>query len=147
MNCKAFGTSFLYWVDFTKTIFKGFFPSLWKGYKKALYYIRYPLLYKNRYHQNPEIIYLVFIPMFFSLSLFKSLDLIQNSKIQSTYMATIKVSWRIRTISQDESLWLKINLCEKFVPCGFIQKILNHGCKYLGLYRWLIFALHKIITS
>ena len=45
-----------------------------------------------------------------------------------------QTSKRIRNISNDESLWLKINLSEKLVPAAFLQKILNNGCKYLSLY-------------
>ena len=45
-----------------------------------------------------------------------------------------QVSKRIRAISQDQSLWLKINLYEnKSVATGFLEYVLNNGCKYLGL--------------
>ena len=40
---------------------------------------------------------------------------------------------RIRSISHDESLWQKINLCEKIVPTEFLEFVLNNGCKYLSL--------------
>ena len=43
------------------------------------------------------------------------------------------LSRRIRTISQDESLWQKINLCWQTIPIGFLQMVLNNGCKYLNL--------------
>ena len=45
-----------------------------------------------------------------------------------------KVSRRFRKISQDDSLWQKVNLCRKTVSCEFLQTILKNGCKYLSLY-------------
>ena len=43
-----------------------------------------------------------------------------------------QVSKRLRAISVDS--WpKKLNLCYKKVPIGFIQKLLDSGCKYLGL--------------
>ena len=45
-----------------------------------------------------------------------------------------QVSKRIRAISQDQSLWLRIDLYEnKSVATGFLEYVLNNGCKYLGL--------------
>ena len=43
------------------------------------------------------------------------------------------LSRRIRKISQDETLWQKINLSSQSVPAGFLQMVLNNGCKYLCL--------------
>ena len=45
-----------------------------------------------------------------------------------------QTSKRIRMISNDESLWLKINISRKRVPAAFLQKILINGCKYLSLH-------------
>ena len=43
-----------------------------------------------------------------------------------------QVSKRLRAISVDS--WpKKLNLCYKKVPIGFLQKLLDSGCKYLGL--------------
>ena len=45
-----------------------------------------------------------------------------------------QVSKRIRAISQDKSLWLKINLyAKRFVATGFLEYVLKNGCQYLGL--------------
>ena len=45
-----------------------------------------------------------------------------------------QVSKRIRAISNDDNLWpKKLNLCCKKVPVGFLQKLLESGCKYLSL--------------
>jgi hypothetical protein len=45
-----------------------------------------------------------------------------------------QVSKRIRAISQDQSLWLRIDLNEnKSVAAGFLEYVINNGCKYLGL--------------
>ena len=45
-----------------------------------------------------------------------------------------KVSKRFRAISNYQYLWPKtLNLCYKKVPVGFLQKLLDSGCKYLSL--------------
>ena len=44
-----------------------------------------------------------------------------------------QVSKRIRRVCHDESIWKKVNLCEKNLPSGFIEMILGNGCKYLNL--------------
>ena len=44
-----------------------------------------------------------------------------------------QVSKRFRAIN--ETIWEKVNLCEKIVPVGFIEMILNQKCQYLSLYR------------
>ena len=45
------------------------------------------------------------------------------------------MSKRIRTICYDVSLWRKINLYDKVVPCEFLKMILTNGCKYLRVQR------------
>ena len=47
------------------------------------------------------------------------------------------VSKRMRAISNDESLWVKLNLFEGNVPYGFIKKAVENGCRYLSLARAL----------
>ena len=51
-----------------------------------------------------------------------------------------QVSKRFRSISNDEQyLWpKKINICCKGVPGGFLQKLLDNGCKYLSLSEAII---------
>jgi hypothetical protein len=44
-----------------------------------------------------------------------------------------QVSKRLRAISNDQSLWSKLNLFEKEVPYGFIEKAVQNGCEYLNL--------------
>ena len=46
-----------------------------------------------------------------------------------------QVSKRFRAISNDDKyLWPKMaNLCYKKVPVGFLQRLLDSGCKYLSL--------------
>jgi hypothetical protein len=61
------------------------------------------------------------------LKTFKCLD-------RKNLLRCSKVSRRFRKISQDDSLWQKVNLCRKTVPCEFLQTILKNGCKYLSLY-------------
>ena len=44
-----------------------------------------------------------------------------------------QVSQRIRAISNDQSLWLKLNLYGRHVPYDFIKKAVENGCQYLSL--------------
>ena len=44
-----------------------------------------------------------------------------------------QVSGRLRAISNDESLWLKLNLYQRQVPYDFIKKAVENGCQYLSL--------------
>jgi len=44
-----------------------------------------------------------------------------------------QMSKRIRAISNDPTLWLKLNLCGRLVPYEFIEKAIQNGCKYLGM--------------
>ena len=46
----------------------------------------------------------------------------------------VMVSKRIRGICKNLSKFQKINLYNKVVPSGFVQLVLNSGCKYLSLY-------------
>ena len=43
------------------------------------------------------------------------------------------VSKRLRAISNDQSLWLKLNLFGREVPYAFIKKAVKNGCEYLNL--------------
>ena len=53
-----------------------------------------------------------------------------------------QVSKRFRAISNDDQyLWpKKINICGKVVPSGFLQKLLENGCKYLSLSDAIIYG-------
>ena len=44
-----------------------------------------------------------------------------------------QVSKRLRAISNDQSLWMKLNLFDREVPYGFIEKAVKNGCEYLSL--------------
>ena len=44
-----------------------------------------------------------------------------------------QTSKRIRVICYDKSLWQTINLSKIRVPIGFLQKVINDGCKRLNL--------------
>ena len=44
-----------------------------------------------------------------------------------------QVSKRLRDISNDQSLWLKLNLSGREVPFDFIAKAVENGCEYLDL--------------
>ena len=43
------------------------------------------------------------------------------------------VSMRLRAISNDQSLWSKLNFSGQKVPYGFIEKAVQNGCEYLNL--------------
>ena len=47
-----------------------------------------------------------------------------------------KVSMRFRAISNDQSLWLKLNLYQGDVPYGFIETAIQNGYEYLEP-QWL----------
>ena len=66
------------------------------------------------------------VPDEVQLSIFKFLE-------TEDLMHCSQVSKRLRQICQDESLWEKVNLCEKLVPSEFIEQILENGCKYINL--------------
>ena len=44
-----------------------------------------------------------------------------------------QVSKRLRTISNDESFWSKLNLFGRKVPYSFIERAVQNGCEYLKL--------------
>ena len=44
-----------------------------------------------------------------------------------------QVSRKLRAISNDKLLWLKLNLFQRDVPYGFIEKAVQNGCEYLNL--------------
>ena len=44
-----------------------------------------------------------------------------------------QVCIRWKSLSEDQSIWQKINLSGRQVPAKFIQKALRHGCQYLRL--------------
>jgi hypothetical protein len=44
-----------------------------------------------------------------------------------------QVSKRLRDVSNDKSLWLKLNLTGREVPFDFIAKAVENGCEYLNL--------------
>ena len=60
------------------------------------------------------------------LKIFKLLHLFNLGK-------TAQVSKRWQRLSQDESLWSKINLMSCAIESEFIEKCLKNGCKYLNL--------------
>ena len=60
------------------------------------------------------------------LNIFSQLDLVNFDN-------TAKVSKRWQRLSEDETLWSKINLTFSAVHPEFIKKCLKNGCKYLNL--------------
>ena len=49
-----------------------------------------------------------------------------------------QVSKRLRTISNDQCLWSKLNLSGRQVPYDFIEKAVLNGCEYLNLgFSWV----------
>ena len=60
------------------------------------------------------------------LQIFKHLEFYDNA-------ASSQVCKRWKLLSEDQSLWQKINLHGREVPAKFIEKALRHGCQYLSL--------------
>ena len=54
-----------------------------------------------------------------------------------------KVSMRLRAVSNDQSLWLKLNLFRRDVPYGFIEKAVQNGCEYLNLRHSCVYIGEK----
>ena len=44
-----------------------------------------------------------------------------------------QVSRRLRAISNDQSLWSKLNIFQREIPYDFIEKAVQNGCDYLNL--------------
>ena len=62
------------------------------------------------------------------LQIFKHLGFYDNA-------ASSQVCKRWKLLSEDQSLWQKINLARRNVPAKFIEKALRQGCQYLSLWR------------
>ena len=62
------------------------------------------------------------------LQIFKHLGFCDNA-------ASSQVCKRWKLLSEDQSLWQKINLARRNVPAKFIEKALRQGCQYLSLWR------------
>ena len=60
------------------------------------------------------------------MKIFSQLDLVNFDN-------TAKVSKRWQRLSEDQSLWSKINVSSCAIPVEFIEKCLKNGCKYLNL--------------
>ena len=62
-----------------------------------------------------------------------------------------QLSKRIRIISYDETLWVKIILSEgQMVPTEFIEFVIENGCKYLSLRKIMLtgtIALETLVES
>ena len=61
------------------------------------------------------------------LQIFKHLEFYDNA-------SSSQVCKRWKLLSEDQSLWQKINLGGRQVPAKFIEKALRHGCQYLNLH-------------
>ena len=70
------------------------------------------------------------------LQIFKNLEFYDNA-------ASSQVCKRWKLLTEDQSLWQKINLDERQrrVPAKFIEKALRHGCQYLNLYGTKILSV------
>ena len=49
--------------------------------------------------------------------------------------AFAKLSRRFKCVSQDESLWIKMNISLRKLPMSYLLRVLDNGCKYLSLYH------------
>ena len=56
-----------------------------------------------------------------------------HPSFQSQLINPNPLSRRLRDISNDKSLWLKLNLTGREVPFDFIAKAIENGCEYLNL--------------
>ena len=49
--------------------------------------------------------------------------------------ACAQLSRRFKCVSQDESLWIKMNISLRKLPMSYLLRVLDNGCKYLSLYH------------
>ena len=49
--------------------------------------------------------------------------------------ACAKLSRRFKCVSQDESLWIKMNISLRKLPMSYLLRVLDNGCKHLSLYH------------
>ena len=55
-----------------------------------------------------------------------------------------QMSKRLRDVSNDKSLWLKLNLSEREVPFDFIAKAVENGCEYFNLHSSWVTGVKKL---
>ena len=65
------------------------------------------------------------------------LEIFTNLKFRDIATAS-QVSKRWKLLSEDESVWKKINLSGRRVPAKFIEEALRRGCQYLSLFGTVI---------
>ena len=68
------------------------------------------------------------------------LKILNNMEIGELVFAWSRVSKRFRAISQDESLWEKVNICDEKIRFGLVKRIVQNGCAYLSLYHCNVFG-------
>ena len=82
-------------------------------------------------HQKLSFFHLEGLPDEILLKIFSLLDI-------KGVLQCGQVSNRLRDVSNDQSLWLKLNLSESEVPFDFIAKAIENGCEYLNLrFSWV----------
>ena len=86
------------------------------------------LIEYSRMSKRQKLSFLTFedLPNEIILKIFKFLDI-------KGVLRCGKVSVRLRGISNDQSLWLKLNLYRKKVPFAFIENAVQNGCELLKL--------------
>ena len=60
------------------------------------------------------------------------LKILRSSEIKDV-ISCGQVSWRVRKIRHDGSLWMTANLEKKIVKTEFLERILNKGCQILNI--------------
>ena len=56
------------------------------------------------------------------------------------------MSKKFRAISQDKSLWKKVNICDEKIQFGLVKRIVQNGCTYLSLYNCNVFGANLSLS-
>ena len=68
------------------------------------------------------------------------LKILKTIEIGELVFSWSKVSKKFRAISQDKSLWEKVNICDEKIRFGLVKRIVQNGCAYLSLYHCNVFG-------
>ena len=74
------------------------------------------------------------------------LKILKNMQVGDLVFSWSKVSKRFRAISQDKSLWEKVNVCDEKIQFGLVKRIVQNGCTYLSLNHCSVFGANLSLS-
>ena len=75
------------------------------------------------------------------------LTILKNIEFGELVFSWSKVSKKFRAISQDKSLWKKVNICDEKIRFGLVKRIVQNGCAYLSLYHCNVFGANTQVSK